>query len=252
MRLAGARFFADKTGLIRYTEPWEVHTLLECASFIPANVLGLPIVERAAEEFGDVATWKLVLTYEGMTSSEGVNFESSEAVEVEIDGSMSGDPIQSHPNFAVLKVKFGWNTAKEEFAETLPTTSGQQTALSGSKTKSRRNPLHGEDSYLAVGAVFRVTYTTRNPPNDVLEGIGTVVERPPGWGLLNIAHPRGRNWLKLAPRVRLRGNAGSYAAEWMLSGPNGWIRDVYGAAQLALGGGSSPGLATGGLSTGSL
>jgi hypothetical protein len=105
----------------------------------------------------------------------------------------------------------------------LPETGGAQPALSGSKKKARRNPLHGVDSYLVAGAIFRITYASRRASGDVLEGIGTVVERPPAWSILGIPLPKGRNWLKLAPKVRRVGNATRVVAEWMLSGPNGWI-----------------------------
>lgn len=204
----------------------------ECRLFTPQEQpLGLPIVDRSAEEF-TVGTWTLTLTYEGQAGEGDVSFEDDAALEVELDTSMSQDPIKSHPNFDTLKTKYGWDAGKEEFAETLPDASGSSTALSSSKKKARRNPLHGVDSYLVAGAVFRITYTSRNASADTLEGIGTVVERPPGWNLLGIPLPKGRNWLKLAPKIARRGNASRVVVEWMLSGPNGWIRDVYGAQQL--------------------
>lgn len=232
LRLNGAKFRADKTGLVSIVEPWEVYTLEDCATFSPSSrPLGLPITDRSAEEF-EVGTWHLNLTYEGQAGGGEVSFDNDDALEVELDVSMAQDPIKSHPNFDKLKIAYGWLSDKEEFSETLPDQGGQQTALSSGAKKSRKNPLHGVDSYLVVGAIFRLTFTAARAPQDVLDGIGTVVDRPPGWSLLGIAHPKGRNWLKLAPKVRRIGNATRVVPEYMLSGPNGWIKDVYGAQQL--------------------
>ena len=248
LRLNGATFKRDKTGLVTLIEPWEVHSLEDCESFVPSPLpLGLPITDRNAEEF-EVGTWQLRLTHEGKVSAGEVSFESSAEIEVELDVSMAQDPLKSHPNWEVVAAKYGWSTAKEEFAETLPTTGG--TGLSSAK-KARRNPLHGVDSYLAVGAIFRLTFTNNNALNDLLNDLGTVVSLPPGWNLLRVPAPRGRNWLKLGPRVRVVGNTTVYSPEYMMSGPNGWIRDIYGAAQIAKGA-KEVGLSTGGLTTGSL
>ena len=36
----------------------------------------------------------------------------------------------------------------------------------------------------------------------------------------------------MAPKLKRKGNAVEITEEYMLSGPNGWIKDVYGQAQL--------------------
>lgn len=247
LRLNGAKFKRDKTGLITVNEPWEVYSIEDCALWVPSSFpFGLPIVDRSAEEL-EVGTWGLNLTYEGI-SRQAPPDNNSDAFEVELDTSMAQDPIKSHPNFDVLKTKYGWDTAKEEFSETMPDTSAGNNgnALSGSNSKGKRNPLHGVESYLVVGAVFRVTFSTQDAPNDTLDGIGTVISQPPYWQYLRIPLPKGRNWLKLAPRITVRGNAARISMEWMLSGPYGWIKDVYGAAQLARGA-REVGLTTGSL-----
>ena len=188
LRLNGAKFKADKTGLISIVEPWEVATLAECYTFAPEErPFGLPIVDRSAEEFV-VGTWTLYLTYEGQSDDNDVSFDDDTRLEVELDPSMSQDPIQSHPNFEQIKVQYGWSTAKEQFAETLPYTGAEAGALAGAK-KSRRNPLHGTDSFLSVGAIFRVTFSARNAPRNLLDGIGTVVETPEA-GTISASPPR--------------------------------------------------------------
>ena len=77
---------------------------------------------------------------------------------------MAEDPIQTHPFFDTLKTRYAWDAAKEQFAETLPESSGEQTALSGSGKKPKKNPLFGVDNWLVVGAVFRKTYARKDDP----------------------------------------------------------------------------------------
>ena len=36
----------------------------------------------------------------------------------------------------------------------------------------------------------------------------------------------------MAPKIKRKGNAVEITEEYMLSGPNGWLKDVYGQAQL--------------------
>ncbi len=233
MRLNGAKYKRDKTGLIQVTIPWEVSTVEDCETFIPDEVpLGLPLIDRSAEEF-TVGTWTLNLTYEG-GGSDNVSFDTDAKLELEIDASMSQDPIQSHPNFIAIAAKYGWNKDKGEFAPyiTKQGTAGTGTALSGAQAGELPNPLYGTESFLNVGAVFRITYTAKTAPQDILDGVGTVFTIPPGYDLLGIPHPVGRNWLKLAPKVNRRGNATRTTLEYMLSGPWGWVKDVYGKQQL--------------------
>lgn len=93
---------------------------------------------------------------------------------------LTEDPIQTHPFFETLKTRYAWDAAKEQFAETLPEASGQQTALSGGSQKTRKNPLFGVENWLVVGAVFRKTYSAKTIPSGLLRGIGTIVDKPPG------------------------------------------------------------------------
>ena len=63
--------------------------------------------------------------------------KDEDQVTFELDTSMAEDPIQTPPFFDTLKTRYAWDAAKEQFAETLPESSGEQTALSGSGKKSR-------------------------------------------------------------------------------------------------------------------
>ena len=212
-------------------EPWEVRTIDDCAQFVPTiRPLNLPVTDRSATEF-EVGTWKLMLTYEGLDSESSFGFEDENLLEIELDGAMSQDSIKSNPNFPTLRDTYGYSEATGEFA---PTVAGDnlQNGLSG-PPQPKASPLYGVDSYLAIGAIFRVTVVASNAPNSVMEKIGEIVERPPGYGFLGVPAPIGRNWLKLAPKISRKGNGTRISLEYMLSGPKGWNKEVYNFSQLS-------------------
>ena len=209
-----------------------VTTLAEALSVLPNLGIGLPYRSRNFSQEDD-GSFKVVLHFEGIADDN----KDDDRVTFELDTSMAEDPIQTHPFFAALKSRYGWDAVKEQFAETLPEQSGQQTALSGSGKKATKNPLFGVENWLVIGAVFRKTYAKRDIPGNLLRGIGTIVEKPPGIDQFKIpSAAKKRNWLKVAPKIKRKGNAVEITEEYMLSGPNGWIKDVYGQAQLEGGG----------------
>lgn len=224
----------SETGVATLDVPIFVDTLAEALTVLPNLGIALPYRSRSIAQEDD-GTFKITLHYEGVTPE--FTADNGEQVTFELDTSMAEDPIQTHPFFDTLKTRYGWDAAKEQFGETLPESGGQQTALSGSSKKPKKNPMFGVDNWLVVGAVFRKTYAARNIPNGILRGIGTIVEKPPGIEQFNIpSAAKKRNWLKLAPKLKRKGNAVEITEEYMLSGPNGWIKDVYGQAQLEGGG----------------
>lgn len=237
MRLNGAKMKVEKTGAVTCTVPWEVHSETEVATFTPSNPpLGLPITDRDAEE-SEVGTWMLTLTYEGHVGVE-YSFDDENTIEVELDGSMAQDPIKAHPFFARLKTKYGWQALPEDggkygFPESMPGAAGTETALSSAKKAQKTSELYGVENWLVVSAIFRVSFSARNAPDSLLDDIGEAVENPPGYHLLGIPRPRGRNWLKLAPKVRRAGNSTRVVLEYQLSGPRKVNKDVYSFAQIA-------------------
>ncbi len=223
----------SETGLASLDVPLFVDTLAEALTVLPNLGIGLPYRSRSFTQEDD-GGYKVTLHYEGVTNEFN---EDENQITFELDTSMAEDAIQTHPFFDTLKTRYAWDAAKEQFGETLPEQSGQQTALSGSGKKVKKNPLFGLDSWLVVGAVFRRTYVARNIPSGILRGIGTIVDKPPGIEQFKLpGAAKKRNWLKLAPKIKRRGNAVEITEEYMLSGPNGWLRDVYGQAQLEGGG----------------
>ena len=220
----------SETGIATIEVPVFVSTLAEALTVLPDLGIALPYRSRSFSQEDD-GGYKVTLHFEGVTND--FTFDDSEKVTFELDTSMAEDPIQTHPFFDTLKTRYGWDAVKEQFAETLPEASGDQTELSGSGKKQKKNPLFGVENWLVVGAVFRKTYAARNIPSGLLRGIGTIVETPPGIEQFRIpSAAKKRNWLKLAPKIKRKGNAVEITEEYMLSGPNGWLRDVYGQAQL--------------------
>lgn len=194
-----------------------------------APVMGVPCVGVERDFLNKDGMAIYTYSYEGATREFAF---SDEHIAFELDMTMSEEPIETHPNFAAIKRKYGWNPLKRTFPEFMPQSSGGNGGLSGNK-KGKKNELLGTDGYLSVGAVFRKVYVRREIPNQILRGIGSVVDRPPGIEAFNIPGvARSRNWLKLAPKISKRGNAVHIAEEWMLSGPRGWNKDIYGISQI--------------------
>ena len=190
---------------------------------------GLPVV-GAKGQMGLNGVFIITFDYEGI--DQKAEPSPQDEVTFELDTTMSEDPIETHPKFSELKKIYGWNQDDRRFAEMISGTGQGATALS-SGGQQRSSPLFGTDSWLVVGALFRKTYASKAYPPALLQGIGTITKAPPGIGQFKLP-PLGklRNWLKLAPKVKLRGNCLEISEEWMMSGPRGWIEDVYSQGQL--------------------
>ena len=218
----------SETGIATIEVPIFVDTLAEALTVRPDLGILLPYRSRNFSQEDD-GSYKVVLHFEGI-AGQGPD---DNQVTFELDTSMAEDPIQTHPYFETLKTKYAWDAVKEQFAELIPDTGGQQTALSGGSQKTKKNPLFGVENWLSVGATFRKTYSALTIPSAILRGIGTIVDQPPGIAQFNIpSAAKSRNWLKVAPKIKRKGNAVEITEEYMLSGPNGWSTDVYGQAQL--------------------
>jgi len=218
----------SETGIATVEVPIYVATLAEALTALPNLGIDLPYRSRTFSQEDD-GTFKAVLHFEGVTAQ----YADEDSVTFELDASMNEDPIQTHPFFDTLKVRYHWDAVKEQFSETLSQGGGQQTALSGGSQKTKKNPLFGVENWLVIGAVFRKTYAAKTIPSGLLRGIGTIVDKPPGIEQFKIpSAAKKRNWIKLAPKIKRKGNAVEITEEYMLSGPNGWLRDVYGQAQL--------------------
>ena len=115
-----------------------VDTLAEALSVLPNFGIGIPYRSRSFTQEDD-GGYKVTLHFERIANEA----PSDDQVTFELDTSMAEDPIQTHPFFDTLKTRYAWDAAKEQFAETLPESSGEQTALSGSGKKPKKNPMFG-------------------------------------------------------------------------------------------------------------
>jgi len=238
LQLLGLGGSVDRTGIVSVDVPMWVATLSEALSVSAPLGLGIPLVSRNFKQSED-GGYEVTLHFEGM---EGTGPKEDETT-FEFDVSMSEDPIEAHPNFDAISEKYGWDEVEKAFPKFPPGTATSDGSALGKKSKAKKNPLYGTESFLSVGAVFRKTYASRTIPAGVLRGIGAIVERPPNIGQFQIPSTGSkRNWLKLAPKIRRRGNSVEVTEEWMLSGPNGWNSDVYSSGQLDGDGGSQGGL----------
>lgn len=168
-------------------------------------------VERTWEE-----AWALYrYGYEGIIKELG----ASQNVTFELDMSLTEEPIKTHPDFANLRKKYLWNPNTQRFPELIAGTGKN-------KGKLVRSPLAGVEAYLSPGAIFRRTTVTNRIPANIYKGVALAGNIPSvaGFEMPDIGT---RQWFKLAPKIRKRGNCVEVVEEWMLSGPYGVNSDIY-------------------------
>ena len=169
-------------------------------------------------------------TYEGNTAGQDT-FKSSDWV-VEMDNTMKDEPIQVHPDFASLADKYAWNKDKKEFPQYFEDLNVYGPGLTKQEVDdARTNPLYGVESWLVPGATLRTSFSGASIPSWVMHGIGEITKAPQGLSKLGVIIPPKRNWLKLGPKIQSKGNTYQISAEWMLSGPSGWNKQIYGKSQ---------------------
>ena len=249
LQLLGISGGVDKHGIVSITVPFYVSTLSEAISYTPKLDISIPVVSRSFRQSEDSG-------YEVTLTCEGADDPTDDQKTFEIDTSMSEEAIKTHPKFEELKKTFGWDESLGTFAEYMPGDTSSGGLASGSQNGSARkkNKMYGVESWLVAGAIYRITYASKSVPQSIFLGIGTV-QPPPQIGKFNLPSLGKRNWLKLAPKVRMRGNSIEISLEYMLSGPLGWFTEIYSTGQLGESSGDSAGSGlsdSGGLTTGSL
>ena len=230
LQLLGISGGVDKHGIVSVTVPFYVATLSEAISYTPKLDVGLPIVSRSFRQSED-GGYEVTLTCEGSDDNP-----TDEQKTFEVDASMAEEAIKTHPKFEDLKKQFGWDESLNTFSEYLPSDTSSGGLAGGSQNGSARkkSKMYGVESWLVAGAIYRVTYASKTVPQSIFTGIGTV-QTPPSIGKFNLPNLGKRNWLKLAPKVRMRGNSIEIALEYMLSGPLGWFTEIYTSSQLTEG-----------------
>ena len=195
----------------------------------PLDILpfNIPQVRFLSGQQGGVKFGTAQWFFEGAEPNAPLN-PDGEQYEYSFDGSFNQEPIQSHPNLQFLLDTYGGTVDADgdiRWELNLPDSAkGRVGGLRLPKTKDGKpkNPLFGTESWLALGAVWSITYAVRALPDDLLDDVGCIVT-PRG----NPPTPADRNWLKMAPVGRKRGNVGQVTERFMLSGIGGWVPDVY-------------------------
>lgn len=163
-----------------------------------------------ADSFGDVA----------QTEEPGVSWS--------ISGSFRGRSILTHPNIAALKEKYGWDDVRRAFKER------REASTQGNgwkkETEQPFSEMYGVTSYDDLSATLTKTFIARRPPAELLTGAGQIVKSP--WKALG-NFDDGRDWMVLPGAADPHGNVWRISISYLLSGPGGHNRDVYGAGLLS-------------------
>lgn len=123
----------------------------------------------------------------------------------------SREPITTHPNWARIVQEVGQaNVMKDE--DGLFKGFGENAPLE----------YRGVTEFLVFGVVWSKRYVSRMMPSLAADG---KIDRPDG----NPPRvPLGHNWLKMGTQAELEGYVYRVQESWLLSGPNGWNRIMYG------------------------
>ena len=191
----------------------------------PNPLWGIPMTDANAVIVD--GTVEIVYTYEGAESLSPDEEENT----FTFHGGMEDKPIDAHPGLELLKTKFGWDSQLHTFPE-FPPDEGSGGGF-GAATTPKRNELFGTEGWRSVIGTYSRTFAAFSVSASVYHGIGTVFDSPPGLSRIGLVGKVGRrNWLKLAPEIRKRGNVAQITDNYELSGPRGWSRALYSINQL--------------------
>lgn len=225
----------DERGVIKVNVPLVVPSIargLQVSPATVANAIGISGVRCKGRPFTQLEHGELQINFSFEGVPGGFNFDSTEAETYELEGSTSEDPIESHPDFEALVKKYPAIFDEDGrflgFARRFATnqTQAQTNEL---KNDGRKNPLYGVQAYLVGGCIWRRTYLAQSFPAGLLRNLGKI-DTPKGSGFMQPPElPGRRNWIKIRAAARWRG-VWEIVEEWLLSGPNGWIPEIYRAS----------------------
>lgn len=220
----------DENGYASAAVTYRVPTISDAATYGPSvHELGIPEVSRNWTRLTGGLGYEVTINYKGQYEDE----DDGAVGDYSMDISFSEEPIEKHPNLAKIMEEYAGSYDEEDKVVFEPELQGEGGGLAqGGGEDSRKNPMFGVKTYLALSGVFRHTYTsTRRPRLDV---IGNIVGRVPG----GFDTPEDHNWLVMPPKMRRQGrNAYQITQEYLLSQHGGWPESVYGL----LGAGSNDG-----------
>ena len=93
-----------------------------------------------------------------------------------------------------------------------------------------RNPLAGVESWRVPGLIWTRNFVAPAVPAAMIQQLGTIFSTLPG-NPTRLQNPPGldgsRDWLAIRARGRQRGNIWQLASSYELSGPHGWVPEMY-------------------------
>jgi hypothetical protein len=134
----------------------------------------------------------------------------------ELEGSTTDDPIETHWNYQVLldNYKGKEDNGRAKWPKTLTDSQGN----------TGRNKMHGVDSWPRPGEIWNHNWVSEGLPGSLIDNLGTLTYAPPG------SPPElggNRVWLCNRVRARERGNAWQIQVSYELSGPDGFVPEMY-------------------------
>jgi hypothetical protein len=154
--------------------------------------------------------------YEGVSQANASFAETQ--VQFEIDYAMEDVGLMAFPRFSTLKKKYGLRIDE----------SGQivcpETMPGDPKTP---NELYGVENFQIAGLIWRKMFVSRVLNAREFDRIG-LIDRPEGGLGQEAPDLTGRaNWRLVGAGGRWAGNIWSLRKEWLASGDNGWLADLY-------------------------
>lgn len=208
-----------KLGLVAIAIQWHADTLEEAITgTIPS--IGLDgLVENQPRKFvgkaaGPAAGYDVTSVVEGHLTPTAADDE-----EFEINAATSEDKIETHPQYDLLLTAFDGTEDPQTHRGVWPRSYGNINYTG----KAARNPMHGVDSYLVPGITWTRKWVAQSLKLSYIKALGTI-DNPPG----NPPELDGnRSWLFVRITGTFRGNIWQFSASWLLSGPEGWIPEMY-------------------------
>lgn len=234
---AAGKEYTESTGqreVIKYTGPWEaiLEHGVQAVSGTEGAVAVTVEMERLEGGVGEMTiteeTYRKPTATGGDDGDKESNLGTNENPEITSSFTVQAEPLLSHPNFKDISDADAW-LLQQVAAGTHPGAhveyNGKKSvlreackSLSGSADKVLKLYLKGITQYYEVYGDITVRGTGSEFPGEVGH-----IAQPPG----NVSAPADRNWLCTGKGKTKQGKEVVYTAQYRLSGPGGWNKDLY-------------------------
>jgi hypothetical protein len=221
----------DRFGIESGSVIWHADTLEEARTVGLPSIGGVPLVGRSFAPGIDPQRYAVTVTYEGKAPDgqpQGVGIEET----VEGEALFIQEPIELHPNLESVMERFGGSRGPDgrvKFDDVLPRGRGVGTGFSFGGKSSQVNPMSGRTTFAVAGCEVLHSYVREQLPADIFAELNQILDNLPS-NLPSNARPqtpRGRNWMKMAPRWVARGNVVQIFDRYRLSPPGGFTKEIY-------------------------